>query len=359
LHLWITYCRTFPGDGAVAERWSDERAWNWYKSQPWLVGFNYVPSSACNTTRWWQADTFDPETIDRELGWAADLGFNTIRCFIQYIVWKHDGDGFKKRLERFLAIAHRHGITVMPVLFDDCAFGDPRQLDPYLGKQREPIPGIILPSWTPSPGRKRGLDPAERASLEAYVRDMVSTFREDQRIVMWDPYNEPMNVAKVGTAGLLRELFLWARRAGPSQPLTVGVWNNDTAINEVMLALSDVVSFHRFGPHDAVRGMIADMKRHGRPVVCTEWMARPTGSRIETDLPLFKREAVGCYMWGFVNGRTQAQFPWWNKPNGPVHEAGWFHDILHTDGTSYREAEIEAIRSITVQKTIDFTATDD
>jgi beta-1,2-mannobiose phosphorylase / 1,2-beta-oligomannan phosphorylase len=325
-------------------RWTAEEAWDWYKDQPWLVGFNYVPSTACNTTEWWQAETFDPETIDRELGWAEDLGFNTIRCFLQYLVWKHDPDGFKTRFDRFLALAHKHGISVMPVLFDDCAFGDPRQMDPYLGQQREPIPGMILPSWTPSPGRTLGLDPAERPSLGRYVCDMVSTFRDDKRIVVWDLYNEPMNVARVGTAEWLREIFLAARQAGPAQPLTISVWNGNGEINEVMLAKSDVVSFHRYGPHDAVLGKIVDLKRHGRPVVCTEWMARPTGSRIETDLPMFKQEAVGCYMWGFVNGRTQAQFPWGNKPGHPVREPGWFHDVLHADGTPYRPEELDVIR---------------
>jgi hypothetical protein len=326
---------------------STERARDWYQKQSWLVGFNYVPSTACNTTEWWQARTFDPLTIGRELAWAEDLGFNTIRCFVQYLVWKQDPDGLKERFDRFLDIADKHGITVMPVLFDDCAFGDPRQLDPYLGEQHEPIPGMIMSSWTPSPGRKLGLDPAERALLEAYVRDMLSTFRDDNRVVIWDLYNEPMNIAQVGTADLLQYIFTWARAAKPAQPLTVSVWNADETINEVMLAKSDIVSFHHYGTYDSLREMIAGFRRHGRPVVCTEWMARPAGSRIETDLPLFRREAVGCFMWGFVNGRTQCQFPWWNKADGPVDEAGWFHDILHEDGTAYREEEIDAIRKNT------------
>ncbi len=330
-------------------RWTREEAWNWYKKQPWLVGFNYVPSTACNTTEWWQAETFDPETIDRELGWAEDLGFNTIRCFLQYIVWKNDPDGLKKRFDRFLGIADKRGITVMPVLFDDCAFGDPPQLDPYPGKQRDPIPGMILPSWTPSPGRKRGLDPAERPSLERYVRDMVSSFRDDRRIIVWDLYNEPMNRAKVGTPDMLRDIFRWARAARPSQPLTIAVWNGNEEINRVMQAESDVISFHNYGPLKAVRERMNVVKREERPVLCTEWMARPRGSNFATELPMFKREAVGCYMWGFVNGRTQCQFPWWNKPGDPVREPGWFHDILHPDGTPYRPEEIETIRKYTTK----------
>jgi hypothetical protein len=76
---------------AVYERpWTPRQAWDCQKNQPWLVGFNYVPSTAANTTEWWQRETFDPKTIDRELGWAGKLGFNTTRCFLQYLVWKHD-----------------------------------------------------------------------------------------------------------------------------------------------------------------------------------------------------------------------------------------------------------------------------
>lgn len=201
--------------------------------------------------------SFDPKTIDRELGWAGKLGFNTTRCFIQYLVWKHDPEGLKKRLAQFLAIAERHGITVMPVLFDDCAFGEPRQLDPYLGKQRDPIPGMIAPSWTPSPGRKLGTSAEERPRLEQYVGDLVGTFREDPRIIAWDLVNEPMNVARVGTPELLRELSSRARAARPTQPLTVGVWNGDAAINEVVLARSDIVSFHRYGPRHAMQAAIS------------------------------------------------------------------------------------------------------
>ncbi len=338
-------------DEQCPRRWTAERAWAWYEAQPWLVGFNYVLSTACNTTEWWQAETFDPETFDRELGWAEKIGFNSARCFIQYLVWKHDPEGFKRRFDQFLTTAQRHGITVMPVLFDDCTFGEPPQMDPYLGKQREPIPGMILPSWTPSPGRKLGLDPQERPSLKQYVQDMIASFRNDKRIIAWDLYNEPMNVAAVGTPELLGDIFSWAREAGPSQPITISLWNGNAAINEVMLAESDVISFHLYGPLEQLKRRIAEMKRLGRPVICTEWMARAKGSRFETDLPLFKQEKVGCYQWGLVNGRTQAQFPWWNRPNGRVDpNVGWFHDILHSDGTPYRPSEIETIRRIIAGK---------
>jgi len=328
-------------------RWSAEQAWQWYRQQPWLVGFNYVPSTACNTTEWWQAETFDPKTVDREMGWAADIGYNSARCFIQYLVWKHDPDGFRRRLAAFLQIAERHGISILPVLFDDCAFGQPVQFDPYLGKQREPTPGMILPSWTPSPGRRLARDPNERPMLRRYVVDVIGSFRLDRRVVMWDLYNEPMNVAAVGTAELLEDIFAWARQARPTQPVTVSVWNGNPTVSAVMVRQSDVVSYHLYGDREAMKRRIDELKALGRPVVCTEWMARARGSRFETDLPLLKAEGVGCYQWELVNGRTQAHFPWWNKPGGKVDpKSGWFHDILHADGRPYRQEEVDAIRRI-------------
>ena len=254
-------------------RWTTDEAWDWYRKQPWIVGFNYVPSTAANTTEFWSAETFHEKTIDRELGWAHGLGFTTTRVFIQYIVWKHDPAGFKKRFEKFLALAAKHGVSVMPVPFDDCTFGTPKQHDPFLGKQREPLPGMILPSWTPSPGRKLGGDLAERPALKRYVQDMLATFGKDERVIVWDLFNEPMGPVEVGQPALLEEIFTWAGVVRPQQPLTMGVWNDNAAVNRVMLARSDVISFHRYASFAGLQRYIAEMKKHGRPLICTEWMA--------------------------------------------------------------------------------------
>ncbi|MGA2619990.1 MAG: hypothetical protein ABSF26_20430 [Thermoguttaceae bacterium] len=85
------------------------------------------------------------------------------------------------------------------------------------------------------------------------------------------------------------------------------------------------------------------------------WMARLQGSRWETDLPLFKREDVGCYSWGLVNGRTQCQFAWYHKRGTPEPKV-WFHDLFHSDGRPYDAAEHEAIRKNTAKKTLHATS---
>ena len=66
----------------------------------------------------WQADTFDPVTLDRELGWAEQLGMNSMRVFLHNLLWEQDAKGFTVRLNRFLEIAARHRIKPLFVLFD-------------------------------------------------------------------------------------------------------------------------------------------------------------------------------------------------------------------------------------------------
>lgn len=331
-----------------ADRWTPEQARAWYDKQPWLCGFNFIPSTACNTTEFWQADTFDPAAIDRELGWARGVGFNSCRVFLQYLVWKADPGGLKQRVDRFLTIADRHGLSAVPVLFDDCAFGDPPQTEPSLGPQREPIPGMLAPSWTPSPGLKEVVDKAAWPDLERYVRDVVGRFGKDRRVVLWDLYNEPGNTGMgAKSLPLMEAAFAWARAARPTQPLTVSIWNGGLAdMNRRMVDLSDVVSFHAYTNYDGMKAAIAAHKAHGRPVICTEWMARLQGSRWQTDLPLFKQERVGCYSWGLVNGRTQTQFSWGSERGSPEPQV-WFRDLFRKDGTPYDPVEIEAIRKAT------------
>src|ERR1035438_7319744 len=67
---------------AQPARWTEKTANEWYAKQPWLVGSNYLPATAINQLEMWQADTFDPDWINTELGWAEDLGMNTMRVFL-------------------------------------------------------------------------------------------------------------------------------------------------------------------------------------------------------------------------------------------------------------------------------------
>ncbi|MEI9865527.1 MAG: hypothetical protein WDN00_13470 [Limisphaerales bacterium] len=98
---------------ALAQQpWSTEKANAWYAGRPWIVGCNFTPSTAINQLEMWQADTFDPVTIDRELGWAQSIGFTSVRVFLHNLLWQQDAKGFLKRMDQFLDIAHQHHIGV-------------------------------------------------------------------------------------------------------------------------------------------------------------------------------------------------------------------------------------------------------
>jgi hypothetical protein len=331
-----------PAEGDAAPQWTAERAAAWYAVQPWLVGCNFIPSTAVNQLEMWQADTFDAGTVDRELGWAAGLGFNTVRVYLHDLAWEADAAGFKQRIRRFLEMADRHGIRPAFVLFDDCWNPDPR-----IGPQPAPIPGVHNSGWVQSPGPAVvNAGPAAWDRLERYVMDIVGTFGQDPRVLFWDLYNEPTNSGQGDrTLPLLQRTFAWAREAGPVQPLTAGVWHENEALNTFQLAASDILTFHNYGRPESLAAQIAGLKEHGRPVLCTEWLRRGE-SEVAACLPIFRRERVGCYNWGLVSGKTQTIYPW-GSPEGAPEPETWFHDLLRKDGTPFDPAEAALFRELT------------
>jgi hypothetical protein len=326
-------------------RWSRERAQAWAKRQPWLVGCNFIPSTAINQLEMWQADTFDAATIDRELGLAAGVGMNVVRVYLHNLVWEEDAAGLKQRIGRFLEMADRHRIRVVFVLFDSCWNDHPKT-----GKQPAPKPGVHNSGWVRSPGTARLFDSRTWGGLEGYTKDVLGTFGRDARVLAWDLFNEPSNSGYLDAAvPLLKAVFAWAREADPDQPLTVGLWNDHPLSNAVMLDQSDVVTFHDYDGPDKLEAHILDLKKTGRPLICTEYMARTRGSLFETALPVFKRHGVGAINWGLVKGKTNTIFAWDapmpDKDEPPV----WFHDVFRPDGTPYSASEIAFLKSITAR----------
>jgi len=348
---------------AQTGRWSAEKANSWYDQQPWLVGSNYVPENAINELEMWQAQSFDAAQIDKELGWAEDIGMNTMRVFLHDLVWQENPDGFKKRIDQFLEISSRHHIKPLFVLFDSC--WDPQ---PRLGMQHPPIPGVHNSGWVQSPGAAALGDPGQEGRLKAYVTGVVGAFANDPRVLGWDVWNEPSNTndgsyprqeladKRQRVEALLPKVFSWAREARPSQPLTSGVWDIDfekgtapTRTQQIQLDNSDVITFHNYGWPESFEKEVQFLEKFKRPVICTEYMARSAGSTFDTILPLAKKFKVGAINWGFVAGKTQTYYPWdsWRHPYILDQPTVWFHEVLHPDGKPYREAEVRLIRELT------------
>ena len=341
---------------AQRQKWSAQQANDWYKQQPWLVGSNYVPATAINELEMWQEDSFDPQRIDRELGWAESIGMNTMRVFLHDLLWK-DPERFKRRIDTFLTISARHGIKPMFVLFDSC--WDP---NPQLGKQRAPRPGVHNSGWMQSPGAKALQDAADYPRLEAYVKGVVGAFAHDRRILAWDIWNEPDNTSDRDPKNkvelvltLLPKAFAWAREAGAEQPLTSGVWTGDwtdeklSAMQRVQLDLSDLISFHNYDGPTELEKRINWLLRFNRPLLCTEYMARGNGSFFIGSLPVFKKYGVAAINWGLVQGKTQTHFPWdsWQRPYVDREPAIWFHEVFKTDGSPYIPEEVAYIKRMT------------
>jgi hypothetical protein len=347
---------------AGASRWSVEHAGAWYKAKPWPVGCNFIPSTAINQLEMWQPETFDPATIDRELGWAQQLGFNSVRVFLHNLPWQEDGEGFLKRMGQFLDLAEQHRIGVMFVLFDGC--WDPF---PKTGPQREPAPHVHNSGWVQSPGLEILKNPARQDELEGYVKGVLGRFKTDRRILAWDIFNEPDNPnrpAYVSTEApnkpelalvLLRKAFAWAREVAPAQPLTVCVWIGQwgattplSPMEEFVLDQSDIISFHNYGGPDEMRQCVQNLRRFHRPILCSEYMARPRGSTFDPILGYLKEQKVGAFNWGFVSGKTQTIYAWdsWEKAYA-VEPPIWFHDILRKDGTPFDSKEAAYIKSVT------------
>ena len=330
---------------AQSKIWTKQQANDWYKKQGWLVGADFLPSTAINQLEMWQAETFDSATIDRELSWAHNIGMNVMRVYLHDLAWQEDPEGFKNRMNRYLAISTKNQIKTLFTIFDDC--WNP---DAVIGKQPDPKPGIHNSGWVRSPSKTVHDDATQWTYLEKYVKDVLTTFRNDDRVLMWDLYNEPGNSSYNETSmPLLKKVFEWAWTVRPSQPLTAATWYDNKDFNTFQLANSDIITIHNYNDADNLEKELKEKAKLGRPIVCSEYMARPRNSRFQTHLPIFKKYNVGAINWGLVSGKSNTIYQWSKPiPDGSEPEL-WFHDIFRKDGTPYDKKETDFIKAITAK----------
>jgi len=331
---------------AQAERavWTKEKANAWYTNYGWMRGCDFIPSTAINQLEMWQAETFDSATIDRELGYTESIGMNIMRVYLHHMAWQVDKDGFKNRMKTYLTIADKHGIKTIFVFFDDC--WNPAY---HAGKQPEPKTGVHNSGWVRDPGQLLYDSPAVMKTLEAYEKDVLQTFSNDNRIFLWDLYNEPGN-SDYGnkSMSLLKNTFIWGRQVNPEQPLSAGVWNNQlNDLNAYQLSNSDVITYHDYNPLTTHQRTIDTLKKYGKPLICTEYMARTRNSNFFTIMPLLKKNKIVAINWGLVAGKTNTMYAWDTPMPGGEEPKIWFHDIFRKDGTPYDGKEAAFIKSLT------------
>lgn len=345
LFTFLACCVLTASTVTAQNKWSAAKAKEWYAKQGWLRGCNFQPSTAINQLEMFQQETFDTATINRELGWAEDLGLNVMRVYLHHLLWTSDKEGFKKQLDTYLDISTRHGIKTLFVFFDDC-WNDTA----WVGKQPEPKTGVHNSGWVRDPGTMIYAHQDTMQVLEAYVKDVLTTFKNDNRILLWDLYNEPGNNKQFEKSmPLLQKVFQWAWEVRPSQPVSAGVWNNGPKfkeLNKFQLENSDVITYHNYSYIDDHQQTIDTLRKYNRPLICTEYMARRNGSLFQLIMPLLKKENIGAINWGFVSGKTNTIYAWDTPmPDGKEPQL-WFHDIYRKDGTPFSKEEVAFIRKL-------------
>ncbi len=350
-------------------QWTKEQAWAWYNARAWIRGCNFMSSDCCNRIDQWQEFGFEErlETTDRELAVAEEIGFNSVRLILEFAVWDQEHDSFMKRFDRYLEVCRKHGISAMIVLGNDCTVPKDMYVPPKLGPQKVDIGyhgGRIR-----TPHKSYGADavryhimddPDVRERYYEMVREIVTEYAHDDRVIVWNLFNEPGNGRGSESLPYMQKFFEICRTIGPDQPLCTDVWSGGltngrakTEIQQYGLENSDIVSWHNYGSYESNVMMIDQLRLIGRPALNTEWLNRITFNRVEDLYPLFYLHKIGCYNWGFVAGKYQTYEPWesiWQRIEKDPSQlknydiTKWQHDLIRPNLRPYDPNEIAIIK---------------
>lgn len=357
----------------MKERWTKEKAWDYWRQRPWIVGCNFVPSQT-PVLSMWKDDTLEEmlPTLESEMELAHSIGFNSVRIWFPFDSWYHERGVCLDRIDRVLGLFYSHGLSVMPVLFNDCvSFGRPEKIEipkpaPGHGHYDVGCHGGHKNSAhiTPPKDAKGWIlwdEPEWQPICEQYLHDIFGRFGKDERIVIWDIWNEPGNSKREEmSVPYLKRTFEIAREYEPTAPLTVGAWSYSddygadpeaklSPIQQLAVELSDIVSFHDYEPFWKVKNIVSELEKEGRPMANTEWLHRILDNNIADQLPFYREKQIASFNWGLVAGYSQFYLPWeWLKAARPeLDYTKWQHDLFREDHTPYDPHEIELIKELT------------
>lgn len=332
----------------MQSRWPVERAEAYMKPFGAIKGVNFVPSYCYSYIEMWHH--FREDVIRRELGFAKRAGFDSLRIFVAACQWESRRELVKERLDRFLDWCVEDGFSVMLTLQPNTYMMPGNDL----GQEEDPFqisyqPGRHDGSWKYKGARIfdcHGQWEEDRAGIGAFVTDIVACYGQDSRVAFWDLYNECWEE----NVPLQEYTFSLARAQQPMQPLTA-CWR--------AFDISDVTTFHCYetpgGPLDPMLPGIHDLTFEeelaraistGRPMLCSECLARTFGNELADFLPAFSRAHIGFYVWGLCAGSAQYHIPW-DWPVGSPEPKRWFQCMLYPDGTPFDRREIALIQDFT------------
>ncbi len=348
-------------------QWSNEKAWEWYRSLPFLRGSNFIGSDCANRRDFWQSYRHEERlvTAERELALSEKTGFNTVRIIMDFDVYYQEPESYMKVLEDYISLCAKYHQYVMIVL--TCEAQLPRGMDePFVPKklgEQEYALGYHQgrAPLSPEMTAKAPYHWLERGELvEPFMKmigDTVEKYKDDPRVICWNVYNEPGITIARRSLPLLEKLFAFIRGIGPSQPLTADIWrgmkNGEPVTPEEKWSAenSDVISFHSYSPYPKFVLLCEDLKKYGRPLLCTEWLNRINHNDVKEIYPFFYYAGIASYCWGFVVGKTQTNEPWeslWNQYYDPTKNVDydftkWQHDLFRPSLKPYDPKEIELI----------------
>ncbi len=348
----------------MKRRWTAQEANDWYKKLGWLRGCNFIGSDCANRLDMWQSYQSDVKlaTADRELALAHKIGLNTVRLWANFDVYYAEPESFMDMLEKYISLCHKHEQKVMLVLGyeEDLPRGDvfvPKTMgeQPYaLGEHQGRFP---------LSAERRALEPHHymeypelKDTFIEMVQSIVRKYREDERVLCWNVWNEPGIERGELAIEFLNVLFDVVRAEDPIQPLCADIWrglNNGVPVSKEerhALDLSDVISFHSYSEYRWLLENISELKKLNRPIFLTEWLHRINHNNVAEIYPLLYIENVANYCWGFVVGKTQTNEPWpdmWNWYENDKSKdydfTKWQHDLFRPNLRPYDPKEIELI----------------
>ena len=241
------------------------QAWKWQNKIGEIRGFNQPEVSYPGMSR------------DQILRKASEMGLNSVRAWI-------GGKTVEEQIafiRKYVDDASKYGLTFSPVL----SF--------YMRYYSDE-------SITEEERLKR---------TEEYIRKIVRAFAKEERIAMWNIWNEPStttNDITMRQMDWLERMVKWCRQENPIQPITSSIiWEGgeyDTTTPyyhrrmeiERMMDIHNIHNYRFLQPeHTPPAEIIKRMKQmDNRPIVSSEVLARTVSGGLTRTLKLFAREHV-------------------------------------------------------------------
>jgi len=306
-----------------------------------IRGAVYFPSRAYNAWQTW--NELDPCETDRDLSYAEDAGVNALRMFLSFEFWQEHRDLFFERFEQVTALCAKHGVRLMPVLFEECGRDNTKEAR----EDKDPLTAVCVCS----PCRAIQTDPARWVEVHGFVDTFMRRYGSDPRLLAIELMNEPQYAKQ--NVPFAQHVVKLARTYGGTVPLTVGCIS---LVHTLYFGdLLDILQYHDNFPQSAedlkrkMHDAAAVQELTGKPCWLTEWQrVREAGPGWHmADIPEeYKRPALRTLA-PTVYGTGMGSF-FWSLMVKPAYLSaqrtnGTVNGLFHEDGNVYSLEDYRAV----------------